>query len=419
MKINFDLTLSKSQKEMYELVHNDDYKFITIVASRQQGKSVVMKVLCIEWLCESGNSIAYICRNFKLAETFFDDLMRVIPPSIIKLSNKSKHTIESIYGSRLSFGSAEQGASFRGQTYTHMILDELSFHKQLQPDGTQLWYDILSPTLKVMGKKCVALTTPLGRKNIAYDFYYRGISDDYPKWTTLVKTVYDDAFTTPEEIEETRRTIPPITFQREYMCEFDDEGMSFFQGFAQCFDIEKQGNGKKWIGIDLSGDGTDSTIVTSINEGGEVHQYEVRGNLDHKYAKIAEIIDNINPTATYIEINGLGAPMANEIKKLVKHRSKLYDWTTTNSTKEEIVSDLAVAIANREIHFEKDDKMLSEELEGFVCTSTKGNRLKFEGLGTKDDRVMSLAIALKCKNDFKFLGTNPNKFIPSGVRLLK
>ena len=32
MEIHFDIKLSKSQKEMYELVHNDKYKFYTFIA---------------------------------------------------------------------------------------------------------------------------------------------------------------------------------------------------------------------------------------------------------------------------------------------------------------------------------------------------------------------------------------------------
>lgn len=421
MKVNFNIKLSNSQREIYDLVHNDKYKYITVVMSRQSGKSVLCQVLCVEWLLEKNNSIAYVCRNFILAKKIYRDLIRILPKEVIKTANGSDLLIETIYGSTLNFYSAEQGASLRGNTFTHMINDEMAFHKQEQTDGTHLWNDILSPTLKARGKKCIFVSTPLSRNNIFYEMYMRGLSDDYPSYVSVLKDIYQDGFVTEDEIEEIRKSIPDMSFRTEYLCEWADDAMTFFQGFSDCFDIERQRNGNKyWVGIDLSGDGQDATILTSINEHNEVTQYEINGTLDNKYREIASIIDDINPIATYLEINGLGNPMANEIKKLVRHRSRLYDWVTTNQSKEEIVSSLAVAIANRDIHFEKDDGKLYNELGDFICTVSKTRKLTFQGRnGHKDDRIMSLSICLKCKEDFKYVGLNPNRFVPSGVRILK
>lgn len=418
MKVNFQLKLSDAQQEMYDLVHDDSYKYITIIASRQQGKSILCQVLCIEWLLQSSNSVCYVCRNFVLAKKIYRDLVKIIPKQVIKSSNGSDLFIESIYGSTLMFASAEQGASLRGQTFTHLINDEFAFHKQEQTDGTQLWNDILSPTLKARGKKCVSITTPLGKNNIAYEFYLRGLSDEYPEYASLIKTIYDDGFITPQQIDEIKRSIPQTTFQREYLCNFDDDGISFFQGYSECFDIDSQRKGKTHIGIDISGNGEDATILTSINEHNEVKQYEIRGTLDMKYRQMADIINTLNPAAVYIEVNGLGAPVCNEVKKLVTHKSNIYEWTTTNSSKEEIISDLAVAIANKTIHFEKDNKKLYQELSDFIVTFSKTRKLQFQARGNlHDDCVMSLAIALKCKNSFIInVGIG---FVKSNIKIIR
>lgn len=37
MNLNFDIRLSESQQEVYNLVNNDKYKYITVVFSRQSG----------------------------------------------------------------------------------------------------------------------------------------------------------------------------------------------------------------------------------------------------------------------------------------------------------------------------------------------------------------------------------------------
>ena len=163
-----------------------------------------------------------------------------------------------------------------------------------------------------------------------------------------------------------------------------------------------------------------NTVVTLINESLQVKQYVVEGNLDVKYNKIANII-NSTPTlvAAYLENNGVGLPMINEIKKLVRHKNKIYEWTTTNSSKEEIVSELAVKIANKEIHFNNEDNGLFAEFGQFIVKYTKTGRMQFEAQsGKHDDRILSLCIALKCRNDFKYAGENNLNFVRTKNKLL-
>ena len=419
MKLNFDISLSKSQQEVYDLVMDNKYKYITVVFSRQSGKSVLMLVLCIIWLLEKNRSIAYICRNFVLAKKFYRELIRILPNDIIKSANGSDLTIESVNGTILTFYSSEQGASLRGQTFDYMICDEFAFHKQEQTDGTHLWNDILSPTLKARGKKCIFVSTPLGKNNIFYDMYMRGLSDDFPKYASILKTIYDDGFITEEEIEEIKKSIPEMSFRQEYLCEWLEDGLSFFQGYSDCFDIDRIGQGKCWIALDCSGDGQDATICAKINENGEVETFEAVGTLDMKYRQIADYINRNNPVAVYGEINGIGAPMVEQVKKLMYNKNRMHNWTTTNSSKEEIVSDLAVAIANKEVHFLKNDTKLYNELGNFVVTISKSRKLTFAARGSlHDDRVLATAIALKAKNDFKYVGINNNAFVRANIKFI-
>ena len=404
MRVNFDIRLSKSQQEVYDLVHDDKYKYYTVVFSRQSGKSVLMQVLCIEWLLKNGNSIAYICKKFKpLAITLYKNFIKILPPDIVKSCNGSNLTIETIYGSTLSFFSAEQGSSLRGQTFTHVICDEFSFFKMEQTDGTHLWYDILSPTLKARGKKCIFVSTPLGKNNILYDMYLRGLSDEYPEYVSILKTIYDDGFVTPEYIEQTKKEIPEISFRQEYMCEWLDDGISFFTGYVDCFNIDKpQVTNRCYMGLDISGDGQDETILCKVNDNNEFEYYEITGTLDMKYRKIAELINENRPVVVYGEINGIGLPFVNEVRKLLKNKDCLKEWTTTNSSKEEIISDLAVEIAKGEVHFKKDDAKLKTQLGAFSVSVSKSKKLTFMGKnGVHDDYVMATAIGLRARNDYK------------------
>ena len=235
----------------------------------------------------------------------------------------------------------------------------------------------------------------------------------------ITATIYDDSLVTPEEIEDIKKTVSPLSFKEEFMVEFLDSSLTFFVGYEHCFqDYYFNDNKRVWVGVDLSSNGEDNTVVTLINDEMQVKQYIIEGTLDTKYKKIANIINSIpNLVAGYLEKNGVGSPMINEIKKLVKHSHKLYEWTTTNSSKEEIISDLAVKIANKEIFFNNDDKSLFSELGRFIVKYTKTGKMQFEGAnGSHDDRCMSLAMSLKCKKDFKLSGTSSidfvNRYIP-------
>lgn len=402
MEVQIDIQLSKSQQEVYDLVHDNRYKYLTVCFSRQSGKTVLMECLVIEWLLQRYNQIAYICRNFILAKKLYRELIRILPQNIIKSSNGSDFFIETKYGSTLNFYSAEQGASLRGQTFTHMICDEFAFFKMEQTDGTHLWNDILSPTLKARGRKCIFVSTPLGKNNMFHEMFERGLSDEFPKYASILKTIYDDGFITEDEIEEIRKGIPELSFRQEYLCEWLDDGLTFFVGYSKCFDYDKYDDDMTWIGVDLSGNGSDSTILTKVNSRNQFIQYEIKGTLDMKYREIADIINSTpNLQMAYLENNGLGEPMINEVKKIVKNKSRIREWTTTNASKEEIVSNMAMAISSHAVHFQSGNLSLYEQMGNFVVTISKSRKMTFAGRNNShDDRVMSACIAFKAKLDY-------------------
>ena len=403
-KIQFKIQLTKSQQELYRLATDTSFKYLTVCLSRQQGKSTALIVLCVQWLLEKNIKIGYVCRTSLFAETGYSDLLKILPSQLIKKANTQTKYIETIFGSSIRFFSAESGNSLRGQSFHYLLLDEFAFFGFEQTDGTNLWDNILSPTVKVKGRKCIFVSTPLGKNNKFYEMYLRGLDDNYPSYKSMLRTIYQDGLISPDEIEETRKGIPELAWRQEYLCEFLDSSLTFFSGFEECFKPYPYEYEKTWIGVDLSGDGQDATILTKINEKNEVEQIEIKGTLDSKYQQISDIINNSKGLQmSYIEINGLGAPMYNEIKKLVKDQTKLKEWQTSNASKEEIITKLALGIAKKSVSFNEMDKSLFSEFGTFVATYTKGGHLQFGAIsGKHDDRIMSLAIALQAKHDYDY-----------------
>ena len=187
-KIHFNIKLTNTQKEIYKLATDESFKYLTIACSRQQGKSTVMMVLCVEWLLQKNIKIGYVCRTSLFAETGYADLMRVLPSALIAKANAQTKYVETIFGSSIRFFSAESGNSLRGQSFHYLINDEFAFFGFEQTDGTDFWYHILSPTIKVKGRKCIFVSTPLGKNNRFYEMYLRGFDDKFPQYKSLLKT---------------------------------------------------------------------------------------------------------------------------------------------------------------------------------------------------------------------------------------
>ena len=96
--------------------------------------------------------------------------------------------------------------------------------------------------------------------------------------------------------------------------------------------------------------------------------------------------------------------MANEIKKQLLKKSNFKTFATTNETKKNYISLIAVAIANGDIHFEQDNRLLYSELSTYTFKLTKTGNVTYAARdGFHDDTVSSLGIALQCKEDNKYI----------------
>lgn len=389
MILNLDIQLNKTQSALLSLIENN--KFTVANISRQQGKSVLAKVLATTWLFQTNKVISYITPTLKLAKKIFKDLTSVLPAELLVTCNASDLVIESVTGSSLWFYSAEQGDKIRGITNNYLIIDEAAFLK----NGTDLWYSILSPTIKVKGEKILFISTPNGTNNLFYELAIKaqsGIKD----WAYIMRDIYSDSFC--ENVEEIREQTPDIIFRQEYLCQFIEGATSFFTNYHQCYDNTMQFNWKStlWAGIDWSSTGKDKTVLTFINAEGQVQKYNIEGELDRKYEQIASIINQRKPRGVYAETNSIGEVMLNELNKLLK--KKATGFLTTNDSKTEIIGELAGALERGDITY--NDIELDRQLGAFGYSVTKTNKLSFAGVGEHDDATMSLAFALKARKDF-------------------
>lgn len=396
MNVTFNIRLNKPQQDMLALIEKN--KFVFAAMSRQIGKSVLCKVLCTKWLLEPNMEIGYITPSLKLAKKFFNDLTGIIPESLLVKSNASDLILQSITGSTLYFYSAEQGNRIRGVTFDYLVLDEAAFYKE-DTGANHIWYSILQPTIKVKGKKIVMVSTPNGQSGFWYDLIQKALKGQ-KGYAYIKRTIYDDSMCT--DIEEIKNSTPDLMFRQEFLCEFIAGANSFFTGYHNCYDDTMTFNWNQplWAGIDWSSTGKDETIVTFINGLNQIIQYNIEGDLDSKYSQIASILNKYSLKGVYAEDNSIGSVMINELKKQMRQKNVLKPFTTTNDSKTEIVTELALSLEKEELTY--NDLQLDRQLGAFGYSVSKTKKLTFEGKGEHDDRCMSLALALKAKKDMVY-----------------
>lgn len=419
MKINFNIELTRKQKEAYNLIHDKETQFLIARWSRQCGKTVFSEIMIIEYLCKPNTFNAYISPTFAQGKKVFAELVQLLENTgIIKKANGQDLKIESIYGSTLKFFSMESPVSIRGNTVSGiLVMDEAAFFPSQLSDGSDPYYNVIFPIIKARKPKVLVISTPNGRQGMYYDLYLKAYNNE-KGYKELTASIYDDDLITPEEIEELKKGYPPLAFKQEFEVEFLDNALTVFPNFQNCFDGHFE-RGKCWCGIDPSSVGEDNTILTIINRDKQVRQYKIDGTLDMKYDKIANIINEYHPVATYIENNSIGEVMANEIKKKLVIKSNFYTFTTTNETKKQYISLIAVAIANNEIHFEQDNTLLYSELATFTFKVTKSGNITYAAKeGYHDDTVTSLGVCLQCMDDFKLTGTPNLNFVNKRIPLI-
>lgn len=375
------------------------------------GKTVFAEIMLIEYLCKQNTFNAYISPTYSQGRKVYKELLTLLEPTgIVKKANSSTLTIETKYNSTFQAFSMDSPNSIRGYTVDGLlVMDEVSFFKDVLPDGSEPWSSVIMPITKARKPKVLCISTPKGKRGLFYQMYLKAMAGE-KGYKEISATIYDDDLITPEQVEDIKKSVSQIAFREEFLVEFLDSSLTFFTSYEECFsDFNFNDKEKIWVGVDLSSTGEDATVVSLINESNQLQQYVIEGTLDQKYTKIANVINNIpNLTAAYLENNGVGSPMINSIRKLVHNKNKLYEWTTTNTSKEEIVSIMAVTIADKNIKFNNEDRGLFAELGSFIVKYTKTGKMQFEAMaGKHDDKVISACLALKCKSDFKFSG-QPN-----------
>jgi hypothetical protein len=349
-------------------------RFRVVMCGRRFGKSELSQIEIISNAL-MGKRVAYITPTYKLAKTFFDQLVKVVSFD----SNRSDLTIKFPNDGSIEFYTGERLDGLRGRKFHLAVIDEASFI----PDLEEGWLNSIRPTLTDYKGKGLFLSTPKG-KNFFYSLYMKGENREND-WESFKFTTYDNPYIEKSEVDDAKKQLPAVVFEQEYLANPAENsanpfGTTYIRQCIYPMSIDKP----IVFGIDLA-KSFDFTVIIGLDKNGSVCYFE-RFQKDWKQTK--EFIRNLPKAAILIDSSGVGDPIFEDLQR---DGLDITGFRFSSTTKQQVMEGLAIGIQQRKISY--PDGPIVSELEIFeYIFSANGVRYSAPS-GFHDDCVTALALA--------------------------
>ena len=338
----------------------------------------------------------YITTTNAAARKFFTDMGEFCKESSLVSMNASLLEMTFWNGSIIYFKSSE--SQLRGISCKKggiMVVDECAFLK------SDIWTSIL-PFTTVSKANTLIASTPWTKRGMYYTFYQRALSGD-PGYHLIDTRDYDlSYFITEDQREEYRKILSPQAFRTEIDGEFMDSTSGVFGDYQSIY-AEPEDLDPVWCGIDFSVSvGGDDTVLTGFNKSKQQCLLYYDNSIADPVAraeKLAEIINKYPSIKKVVcETNSMGSTFISILRRKLKRPNILEEFTTTNSTKKDIIENLVSLIGQKDITL-LDDPKQDYEFAIFQLVELKNGNYSYAAdtkvQNSRDDIVMATAFAAK------------------------
>ena len=339
----------------------------------------------------------YITTTNSAARKFFTDMGEFCKESSLVSLNGSLLEMTFWNGSIIYFKSSE--SQLRGISCKRggiMVVDECAFLK------SDIWTSIL-PFTTVSKANTLIASTPWTKRGMYYTFYERALSGD-PGYHLIDTRDYDlSYFISEDQREEYRKILSPQAFRTEIDGEFMDSTSGVFGDYQSIY-VEPEDKDPVYCGIDFSVSvGGDDTVLTGFNKSKQQCLLYYDNSIADPVARAEKLADIINsyPSIKKVvcETNSMGSTFISIMRRKLKRPNILEEFTTTNSTKKDIIENLVSLIGQKEITL-LDDPKQDYEFAIFQLVELKNGNYSYAAdtkvQNSKDDIVMATAFAAKC-----------------------
>ena len=431
----------------------EDNRFTFILKSRQLGFTTIMAAYSLWMSMRQGENVLLLSRRE-------DDSMKILRKIKIMYENLDKrlqeaHPLKSSNATTIEFANKNRIMSLpatersgAGDTASLIVLDEFSAFPAAKDQiaGVDVWTAILPTISTNPNAKVVVGSTPKGMGNHFSNLWHgeNGFAKKMYHWTQ--NPVFNKGLRERENPEDgygkwtsdwaepLMRNMTPAGWAQEFNGDFVQSGRPVFN-WASLVKTEIQEEdlnfGNHYVcGVDLaSGSGNDWHVAQFIctETGRQVETYRSKEPLDIFGINVMEKCKKYNTAKLAFENNaGYGITFMKYVKnypnlyyqekvnkKTLQRTSKL-GWNTNKQSKELMITDLNLALINKEI-FLTDDTTISE------CKTYQyddQDRMNAQA-GFNDDAVTSLAIAWQVAKGIRPKEkVEPSFYRPAGMPVL-
>lgn len=204
----------KLNKWQYE-VYKDTHRFRIVCAGRRSGKSVLSRIIVLDWALKNIGNYWIVSPNYKQSKMIhWKDLQREVPLEWIAKKNEVELSITLRNGSVIELKGVENPDALRGVKLRGLVIDEIASIR----NWDWVWSEVLRATLTDYQAPVLFISTPKGYNHF-YDLYQSGQStdSDYKSWRF---SSYDNPYIKKEELDVARKELTEDTFAQEYLADF-------------------------------------------------------------------------------------------------------------------------------------------------------------------------------------------------------
>jgi len=365
-------------------------RFLIVDAGRRWGKSLTG----INWLLQGscgriGESwwLAPVYSQSKMAfRTLISAARRGKAEAAFKSISHSEMRVEMINGSAITFKSADNPDTLRGEGLQRVVVDEAARVSR------EVWEEVLRPAVSDTAGKVLFISTPKG-KNWFYELWTRGFDPahaDYKSWRFPTS---DNPKVPAADIEQARLSLPIDVFQQEYMAEFLDNNAGVFRNVDACMTSTQSGpvEGRRYVmGLDLARL-TDFTVMTVLDDAGRQVYIDRFNLLDWVVQKerVFGVCRKYNARCL-LDSTGIGDPIFEDLRRM---GLTVEGYKFTQESKKKLIESLMLSFEQQRIRI-LGDQVQANELKIFEYDIGPSGGVRYSAPdGYHDDCVVALALA--------------------------
>jgi hypothetical protein len=379
-----------------QAVHDSKARFRIICAGRRWGKSLLASREAMARLIIPNQRCWLVAPTYDLTEKVFREVFwgfHKYLPHWIKKSSENEMRIELVNGSILECKSADNPVSLIGEGISFLIIDEAARVQE------SVWQEALRPTLTDTLGDVLLISTPQGM-NWFQQMFIRGqdpFEKDYESWQFPSNT---NPYLEQSEIDETKRTLPELTFRQEFLAEFVSDSGAVFRNVDACVKGELEGwkeNTRYIMGVDLGKFQDFTVIVVLKQEEGHLHLvfFDRFNQIDWglQKTKILNVANKYNNPVCIVDSTGVGDSVFDD---LVRMRVNARGFRIkSNEIKRTLIENLIISLENEEISFPSIPELINElKIFSYEYSEVSGKVHYNAPSGFHDDIVIAIALAL-------------------------